>query len=319
MVESEPRSGFDAARLEVLLAVGTSGSLTGAARELNFSVSAISQQIARLSREAGTDLVFRTPKGVKLTEAGAVMLEHARRIRADTYLTRARLRALQSPDSGRVRVGCAASFTATALPRIIRGLRDERPRIEFAVRSATTDRILLMLADFDVDLAVVWHYSDDELPGAEDLATVPLLDDELRVALPEGHPLAAQPTVAAEDLLAEVLIVRQHLRLGPRLHEATGVSSSSLRILESNDYYEAQGLAAAGLGVAVLPELVAAEHRPGLAIRSLESPILPARRFLLAWPRFVDLSPAVAAFKDSVLAYARTHFPPTSTGDPTDS
>lgn len=292
---------FDAVRLEVLRAVAAAGSLSGAARSLNYTVSAVSQQMATLEREADTPLLARTARGVQLTEAGRIMALHAEEVHASAGLARARLRSLSSLDSGLVRIGSVASFTANALPTLVRAVQARSPGLSFEVRSAKIGELARMLAACDIDLAIFWRYTTDSLAAEGSFELQPLFSDPLCVALPIGHELDGRATLSIREVGKGIILAPRH----PHLLEAVqGRLQNRGHIQEFNDYQEAQGLVSAGLGVAILPQLVAETHRPDISIARLLEGEVPNREFFVALPTSVGPSPGTLATLVALRTYA---------------
>ena len=110
---------LNVSRLRLLHAVARLGSLTAAANELNYSTSAVSQQISLLEREAGTPLLERHPRGVRLTEPGRVLAEHAGRIVAELRTAEAALTAVNRGQAGRLRFSSFLTANAVLMPRAV--------------------------------------------------------------------------------------------------------------------------------------------------------------------------------------------------------
>ena len=187
-------STLDAARLRVFREVVRRGSLSAAAEALSFTQPAVSRQIAALEREAGAQLLERTPRGIRLTEPGRVLLGHAEAILDRMATARAQVEAVASLTGGRLRIGSFPTANATIVPRAIAAFARRAPGGRALARrgdhAATRSRAC---APATIDLAVVTH--GPELESA-DVEVVDLVDDELLVALPAAHPLAHKPKPA---------------------------------------------------------------------------------------------------------------------------
>jgi DNA-binding transcriptional LysR family regulator len=274
---------LDVKRMRVLREVAARGSFSAAADSLSYTQSAISQQIAALEREAGAQLVERTPRGVRLTEAGRILVAHADAILARLADAEAELEALAGMRAGRVRVASFPSAGATVMPKAIGCFRERHPAVEVALVPAEPEDGIALLRGGDVDLALTIETTFQ--PLCEDgLQRTHLLDDPMYVALPLAHPLAAKEDLALEDLADDPWI------LGSTTHcpdtsiflRACQTAGFEPRIaFHSDDYFAIQGFVAAGVGVSLIPDLALVTVRDDIAIRSL-GPQPPIRRIVAA-------------------------------------
>ena len=129
---------FDAARLRVFREVVQRGSLSAAAEALSFTQPAVSRQIAALEREAGAQLLERTPRGIRLTEPGRVLLGHAEAILDRMAAARAQVESITRLAGGRLRIGAFPTANATVVPRAIAAFAREHPDVELALVEALT-------------------------------------------------------------------------------------------------------------------------------------------------------------------------------------
>src|SRR5919201_2201559 len=127
---------FDATRLNVFREVVQRGSLSAAAEALSFTQPAVSRQIAALEREAGAQLLERTPRGIRLTEPGRVLLEHAEAILDRMATARAQVESVASLAAGRLRIGAFQTANATIVPRAIAAFATAHPRVELSLVEA---------------------------------------------------------------------------------------------------------------------------------------------------------------------------------------
>src|SRR4051794_36515022 len=188
---------LDAARLHVFREVAQRGSLSAAAEALGFTQPAVSRQIAALEREAGAQLLERTSRGIRLTEAGRVLLGHAEAILDRMATARAQVESVAGLAAGRLRIGAFPTANATVVPRAIAAFARAYPQVELSLVEAITPDAIAQLRAGDVDLAVVTYGPEVE---AAELQVVDLVDDELLVALPAAHPLAHKPKLRLRDL-----------------------------------------------------------------------------------------------------------------------
>ena len=292
---------LDAARLRVFREVVRRGSLSAAAEALSFTQPAVSRQIAALEREAGAQLLERTPRGIRLTEAGRVLLGHAEAILDRMAIARAQVASVASLAGGRLRIGSFQTANATIVPRAIAAFVRAHPDVELSLVEAITPESIAHMRSGDVDVSVVTHGPDIE--GA-DVDVVDLVDDELLVALPAAHPLAHKPKLALRDLRDETWI--ESVSAGRTLLNAALAQGFEPRVrFGAEGWLSKQGLVAAGVGVTLIPGLGIATVRDDIVLRSL-SPQPPRRRIVAAVPAGYR-APAVAPFVDLLREAAAAH------------
>src|SRR5215210_7784393 len=191
---------LDIRRMKVLREVAAKGSFSAAAEALNFTQSAVSQHIAALERETGTQLVERFSRGVRLTEAGTVLVTHADVILARLESAEEDLAAIAGLRGGRLRLVCFQSAGATVVPRAVATFHGRHPDVELSLREAEPDEAALLLKSGDVDLALVYDHPATML--VPELELTHLLDDCYDALLPAGHPLAERRRLSLSDLTA---------------------------------------------------------------------------------------------------------------------
>src|SRR3954464_16069680 len=146
---------LDVRRLRVLREVAARGSFSAAADALHFTQSAVSQQIAALEREAGTQLVERNARGVRLTQAGEALVRHTDVILARLADAEAELEAIASLRGGRVRLAAFPTAAATIAPAAIGRFRERHPSVELSLVPAEPDEALEKLRAGEVDIGLL--------------------------------------------------------------------------------------------------------------------------------------------------------------------
>jgi DNA-binding transcriptional LysR family regulator len=286
---------LESRRLRVLLEVARTGSLAGAAAQLGYTPSAVSQQIRALERELGTVVLDRRGRGTALTEPGSALVAHAQRIVDALGAAQAEVEAIAGLRAGVLRFGWFSTAGAILVPRAIARFRREHPQIELVLDEADPDECVHRLREGELDLAVVYEFRDDE-PLPADLRLTALLEDRLRLALPPGHRLADRPRIALTELADETWI--QGVRRGSTLATlpaACRQAGFEPRIaFQTDDPMAWQGLVAAGVGVAVIPQLMLPTARRDIAVRELDAPSL-VRKVSVAMPPGRYRPPAAAA------------------------
>jgi DNA-binding transcriptional LysR family regulator len=298
---SSPPALLDAARLNVFREVVQRGSLSAAAEALSFTQPAVSRQIAALEREAGAQLLERTPRGIRLTEAGRVLLGHAEAILDRMATARAQVESVAGLAAGRLRIGAFPTANATVVPRAIAAFARAHPQVELSLVEAVTPDTIAHLRAGDVDLAVVTHYAELE---TADLEVIELVDDELLIALPAAHPLARKPRLRLRDLRDETWI--ESASAGRTLLNAALAHGFEPRVrFGAENWLSKQGLVAAGVGVTLIPSLAIPSVRDDIVLRSL-GPQAPRRRIVAALPAGYR-APAVAPFVELLRRAADEH------------
>jgi DNA-binding transcriptional LysR family regulator len=293
---------LDVRRLRVLREVAAHGSFSAAADALAFTQPAVSRQIATLEAEAGARLVDRTARGVRLTPAGELLVEHADAILGRLATAESQLEALAELDAGRLRLGSFATAGATLTALSIAAFAEAHPGVELRLIEGRSTETLPLLAAGEIDLAVVTDASGD---APADVELEHLMDDPFYAALPLGHPLASEPELRIEDLRDETWIEGRHC--ADALLKTAHAAGFEPRIaFDCAEWLGKQGLVAAGVGITLIPTLALGTVRDGLVLRSL-GPEGPVRRVSIATHAWLSPAPAVAPMKAILRRVAREH------------
>jgi len=294
-------------RLKVLKEVAYRGSFSAAATALSYTQSAVSQQIAALEAEAGTALLERHPRGVSLTAAGQTLVGHAEGILARLDAAEDSLSAIAGLRGGRLRVASFPTAGATLMPLAIAEFRRSYPEVELTLAEGEPEAIVARLRAGELDLALLFEFAGESLP-AQDIARTDLLEDPMYLALPRAHPLAARQRLRLQDLAGEAWVQTSSsspcARHVVRSCHAAGFEPNVT--FESDDYQTVQGLVAAGVGVALIPELALSVVREDVAIRAL-SPVPPLRQVIAAAPEGARMVAAAPAMLGILEAAARRY------------
>src|SRR5215211_1127088 len=151
---------LDPRRLQVLREVAARGSFSAAAEALAFTQSAVSQQVAALERECGAKLVERGPRGIRLTQAGRALVDHADAILARLDDAEQELAAIAGLRGGRLRIASFQSAGATLVPRALGEFHRRFPDVELTLTQCELDEARDGLASGDIDLAIVMDFED---------------------------------------------------------------------------------------------------------------------------------------------------------------
>lgn len=261
---------LDVRRLRVLKEVAARGSFSAAAETLDYTQSAVSQQIAALEREAGTRLLERGSRGVRLTDAGRALVAHAEVILSRLADAEAELDAIAGLRGGRLRLVSFPTAGATILPEAIARFRDQAPGVELTLEPREPEEGLACLHAGDCDIAVTIRAPHQGEP-ADGTDRRHLLDDPMFVCLPAGHRLAGARALRLADLAGEPWLVGSTGRCPDTalLLRACQAAGFEPRIgFHSDDYLAMQGFVAAGVGVALIPDLALVTVRDDVVIRS---------------------------------------------------
>lgn len=233
------------------------GSFSGAAEALGYTQPAISRHVALLERETGTTLLERRPSGVRLTDAGALLVRHADGILARLRDAEEDLDDLLGLRAGRLHMSTITSAAPTIVPLAVVEFRHRLPEVELSVSMVEPPGVLSKLRAGDVDLALC---NDEGSLEAPDVDGVLLFEEPMRIALPREHRLAGRSRVRLGELAGErwMLGTDHACPDAARFTRACHAEGFDPQIAFHNDDYTAVlGFVAAGVGVAPVPEMVA--------------------------------------------------------------
>ncbi|MFF2850934.1 LysR family transcriptional regulator [Streptomyces sp. NPDC058001] len=259
-------------QLQYFVAVAETRHFTRAAEHVHVAQPSLSQQIRSLERELGADLFLRARGNITLTDAGEALLPLARRILADADTARHEVQELAQLRRGRVRLGATPSVCTGLLPDVLRAFHDRYPGIQLLIEEGGSHDLVRELARGALDLALVVLPLPTPSPA---LTTVEVLREDLVVV---SSPDAAAPgrgrTVRISDLEGERLVMFRH---GYDLRELTVAACRAEGFepdfaVEGGEMDAVLGFVRAGLGVAVVPRMVATRAGRGLRVTPLARP-----------------------------------------------
>lgn len=293
-------------RLNVLREVIAHGSFSEAADALSYSQSAVSQAIATLEGEAGVALIERSRGGVRPTAAGAALAGHVSGILAQMETAEAELTAIAAGHGGRLRTASFPTAGASLMPQAIAGFRASHPGVELTLAEGEPEEIAPRLRAGEFDLVLLFEFAGvGERLGAG-MRRYELLDDPLHLALPRDHPLAERKRLRLEDLREESWVQTSAASPCARhvIRSCHAAGFEPRVSFESDDYQTVQGLVAAGVGVALIPQLALSTVRPDIQVRALH-PNSPVRKVFAATPRGAATTPAAATMLNVLREAAR--------------
>lgn len=247
------------------------GSIRKAAARLNVASSAVNRQILAIEEEIGAPIFERLPRGLRLTAAGELCIEHIREVLKNYHRLEGRIRGLKMPQAGKVSMVTTVGLASGPLPMIMARFLESNPRVHFLIRNdaGTTTFNPVIAGEVDIGLG----FNIPAMPGIRTLAN---FDIPLGVVMPPNHPLADQPRVSLVDVVQERLVLAQP---GTSLREAINLTLAPLPmsvepVLETNSSEMLKELVAQGTALTLLNPLdVLTECRNGrLAYRPLADP-----------------------------------------------
>src|SRR5208282_1656078 len=262
------RCMLDVTRLRVLVAVARCGSVTAAARALNYAQPSVSHHLARLEAETGTKLIQRAGRGIRLTDAGRLLAERGAEVIGRLDAAENELAAYTGLRAGRLRLAAFPSALGTIVPAAAAMLRGHQHSVDLRLTEAEPPEALRMLRAGYVDVALVFRYSPDA-PGAGEPGAKGTEEEEGGIDITEG--------------LRERLVLEEEVHLVTSVHDTEPPSAELSRYARhrwiagcdrcranllrqcalagftpkiaftTDDYVAVQALVAADLGVSTLP------------------------------------------------------------------
>ena len=190
--------------IQTFLHVAELHSFSQAARELGYSQSAVSSQIAQLENELGTPLLDRVGKTVRLTQAGETFMGYARTLLTTAQQAQAALQPAQQIQ-GRLRIALADSVCSAFLPDLLQRYHALCPQVELVLRTATADEMLQLLRTNQMDLA----YTLDRPLAQPSFVLAVDQPEPICFVAPPGHPLAGRKDLTLEDLVRQDFLLTE--------------------------------------------------------------------------------------------------------------
>ncbi|HTZ48365.1 MAG TPA: LysR substrate-binding domain-containing protein [Verrucomicrobiae bacterium] len=291
-------------RLKVFRTVADTLSFRRAAEQLRISQPAVTLQIKALEEELSVRLLDRSGKRVALTDAGGVLLKHARAMAEQVTRAQEELATLTGDHAGELKIGASTSIAQYVLPQLLGQFRRLFPRVRISVVSGNTEVVVKHMISEEIEIGLI------EGPALRrDVRTEPFLEDELILVMPAKHRLAKLPAISVEQLNGEALLLREHgsgtRRVLETAFEKAGIARRKLNVVMELDSTEAiLSSVEAGLGIglvtrwAVLPRLPLGRIRtaPVKGLRIL-------RKFLLLYPAGPKPRGAAGDFRELALKF----------------
>jgi DNA-binding transcriptional LysR family regulator len=292
-------------RLRTLNAVARHGSVSGAADGLHVTTSAVSQQLAKLEREAGQQLIAKNGRGIRLTDAGRLLADHAARILSQVELAQSDLEAHRGEAVGELSLGAFPTSARGLFPAVLTALRTDHPQLRVRLLEMEPHVSVPRLVRGDIDLAVVLDWYNKPLSLPDGLAKAPLLDDPADVAMPVGHRFADRPEVDLEEFADDEWI---SWPAGEFCHDwlmftlrGKGVEPRISHMAE--EHHTQLTLVAAGLGVAVAPRLGRGPVPEGVQVVPVRHTM--RRHVYAVWREDADRRPSIRAAVEALRRVAQ--------------
>lgn len=294
---------MDLVALKSFLIVAELGSFSRAAEQLHLAQPAVSQQIKRLERDLGAELLKRSTRRVELTPVGAALVPRAQSILADVQRARTEVSLMQAGSAGKVAVGFVGTATYDLLPEVSRSAREHLPAVELELFGEQLTPVLLdALRSRRLDIAVMRDPMPDPM-----LDLRPLRSEGLVAAMPVDHPCAQGDSVALGDLRDSTLITHpsghQSVTYDAVMQACRRAGFLPDETVEVRETATMVAFVAAGIGVALVPGPVRSLPVEGVAYRPLAD--LDYQTQLVLATRTDDVSAPVARVVDLIIESAQ--------------
>ncbi|WP_217554605.1 LysR family transcriptional regulator [Streptomyces sp. GbtcB6] len=282
-------------RLRTLDALARHGSVSGAAEALHVTTSAVSQQMGKLEREVDQQLLAKNGRGIRLTDAGRLLAEHAARILSQVELAQSDLEAHRGQVVGELRLSAFPTAARGLFPTALSALRARHPALRVRSSELEPENGIAGVVRGDLDLAVVLDWYNKPMPLPDGLVKAPLLDDPAEVALPAGHRLAGRAEVDLGEFAEDEWITWGE---GEFCHEWLMFTLRSRGIEPVVGHRAAEthtqlNLVAAGLGVCIAPLLGRHPVPEGVLMVPLKQRV--RRHVYVVWRADADRRPSIRA------------------------
>jgi DNA-binding transcriptional LysR family regulator len=279
--------------LAIFHAVVSEQSVSRAAERLLVSQPAISKQIRELERSLGVRLLDRLPRGVRPTEAGALLAGYAQRICAQAEDAGNALDELRGLRRGRLRVGASTTIGVYLLPELFVRFRQKFPGVQISLEIAPSDHLAARLAEGEIDLALT-----EGLIVHESLESAEFMQDELVAIAPAGHALARKRSVSMQQLCREPFVVRE-TGSGTQSLVERWLAERGMKVAPAMSLSNTEAIkraVAAGVGVAIVSGMAVSLELQARRLALLRVSDLHIRRPVYrVVPRRTDQSHAVRA------------------------
>jgi len=282
---------LDLSDLKLVVCIADAGSITHGARDASLAVGSASERLKSMEADTGIKLFFRHPRGVSLTEAGEILVGHARELLSRHERLKAELGAYVTGVRGKVRLYANTSAMAEFLPGRLAKWLSEHPDVTIELEERTSADIINSISNGIAEAGLVSDAVD-----ARELTLEPIADDRLALIVPATHPLGLRDSASLSDAISEPFI---GLYPGNALQDhisghATKLGHSLTYRIRMSSFEGICEMVSSGIGVAVLPVSVAKRFS-----KKFHYPVLPLtdqwarRRICICYKTPDSLSPAM--------------------------
>lgn len=285
-------------RLRILREVAHHGGVGVAAREMHYSPSGISQQMAALEQDVGAPVLERRGRGIVMTEVGRVVLEHAEILLAAERDAQSAIEQVRDSLAVELTVGVFSTVAAGLIPGIVNDLALRHPQVRLRTCEIDPDEAGIELRHGHLDLAFLIDYPDASEPWASGITIVPVMRDELHLAAPTDRFPPAKVRLA--DLADQDWVMSGPLTYyGRAVRTACRQAGFDIRAThEVDEQATALAMVAAGLGITLMSDLGRAFlPDTGVDVLDLTRPL--RRQILLAHADASADRPAIRTFLES--------------------
>jgi DNA-binding transcriptional LysR family regulator len=285
--------------IEGFVEVAERGNLSRAAEALILHQPTLTARLQALERDLGEALFVRTPRGMRLSEAGRAFLPYAQRALRALQDGRRSVADVHSATAGRLVLGAAPAVSTYALPDVLQRFNAEHPRVEIAVRTGHSEDVLEMVLREDVHLGLMRAIAH------RDVETLPFYDEDLVLVTAPAHPFAGRRSVKTTDLAGEQIILFDRTSswydMTQSLFLRAGVTPRGL--MELDNIEAAKHMVQRLLGIAFLPRTAVRREVASRELRLIKLSDAPRLSHSIVVARRRDLGPPAgpaAAFLDLV-------------------
>ncbi len=299
--------------LKYIVAVAREKHFGKAAEACHVSQPTLSLAIKKLEEELEVKLFERTAGEVTVTPLGEEIVRQAQSVLEQAAEIREIAKRGKDPLAGPVRLGVIYTIGPYILPDLVRQIITDLPQMPLMLQENFTVKLLEMLRNGEIDCAILAEPFPDT-----GLAVAPLYDETFLAALPVSHPLASQPSITADQLKSETMLLlgnghcfRDHvLEVCPEFARYASQVDGIRKTFEGSSLETIKHMVAAGMGVTLVPSLSV----PPASLAQNEGPVRylpivdlaggppPTRRVVLVWRRSFTRYEAIAALRNAIYA-----------------
>jgi DNA-binding transcriptional LysR family regulator len=287
-------------RLRILREIAERGTISAAAEALWLTPSAVSQQMSALERELGVEVLERTPRSVRLTDAGVRLVAHAQRILAECEAAVADLEAQSGHVAGTVRVSAFTTAAQAFLLPALQILGERFPSLTVQATDLEPHESMPALKSGRLDVVVSHEYNVSPPYSDPGVDRMDILTERMLLALPASHPLADKSARLADFADERWIVGREATFCRDAVIRAANLAGFEPTVeLQFNDYRVIAHAVRRGLGVALIPRIAELRGIDGLSLRALEEPRLE-RTIFAAVRKGSAESPGISAVLDAL-------------------